>query len=254
MRRNAWLRRAGAVVTSAAVAATLTLLSPGAAQASVHASFGALANADADYSGPTLGGDCTLVSPVGSNTVVSSVANFKRGTRTRSADLDATFASTDNAADTVRVRAHVKSTLTVRKRHRDLRSFDMATGGSVTISHSMANSTCIGSGIAVGSAEIRFSEHRSGWLTLTRDTKKPHSLVEFLLLNRDTSESVAVDFHVGSKSHATARVRLKPGRYVLEAGIEGFEAGASIFTKSAQPRSTKVAKTIAVHAEFKPKK
>lgn len=245
-------RRTSAVLTSAAVAAALTLLSPGAAHASVQAMFGAAANADADYTGPTIGGACTLSSAPGSDTVNSSTATFGRGTRSRSIDLDATFASSDNPADTVRVRGHVSSTLTVRKKHRDLTSFDMATGGSIRFTHPLTNSNCAGSGVVLGQMQMAFSEHHKGWFYLTRDTKKPGSVVEFVLVNLKNGKLVTLDFFAGTHSHSTSRALLKPGRYGVELGVEGIEAGSAGFSlKSAQPRSSKIAKTLTLHGEFK---
>ena len=251
MKRNLWKRRTGALVTSAAVAASLTVLSPGAAEAAVQAQFGALATADADYTGPTLGGACALASATGSDSVSSTTATFGRGTRSRSVSLDATFASSDNPSDTVRVRGHVSSSLTVRKKHRDLTSFDMATGGSVTITHAVTNSNCAGTGLVLGQMQMSFTEHHKGWFYLTRDTKKPGSVVEFALVNLKNGKLVTLDFFAGTKSHATSRAFLKPGKYGVELGIEGIQGGASgIALKTGQPRSSKIAKTLTVHGEF----
>ncbi len=60
MKTNTFLRRSGAVLTSAGVAAALTLLTPIAADAAVHAQFAAQGSADATYTGPTVGGTCDL--------------------------------------------------------------------------------------------------------------------------------------------------------------------------------------------------
>jgi hypothetical protein len=254
MKRNNWTRRTGVVVTCTALAAGLTLLSPGAAQASVQAEFSAAANASASYTGPTIGGSCALSSAPGSDQAQSSTATFGHGTRSRSVDLDATFASSDNPADTVRVRGHVSSTLTVRKRHRDLTSFDMATGGSVKVTHAVTNSNCAGSGAVFGEMQMAFTEHHKGWFYLTRDTKKPGSITEFVLVNLKNGKLVTLDFFAGTQSHATSRAFLKPGHYGFEIGVEAIEGGSQgIALKTAQPRSSKIAKTLTVHGEFKPK-
>jgi hypothetical protein len=254
MKMNLWTRRTGVVVTSAAVAAGLTLLSPVAAQASVQADFGAAANANADYTGPTLGGTCTLSSAPGTDNVSSSTATFGHGTRNRSVDLDATFASSDNPADTVRVRGHVSSTLTMRKKNRDLTSFDMATGGSVKVTHAVTNSNCAGSGVVLGEMQMAFTEHHKGWFYLTRDTKKPGSVTEFALVNLKSGKLVTLDFFAGTQSHSTSRALLKPGRYGFEIGVEAIEGGTQGITlKTAQPRTSKIAKTLTVHGEFKRK-
>jgi hypothetical protein len=255
MKRNHWPRRTGVIFTSTALAAGLTLWSPGAAQASVHAEFGAAANASADYTGPTIGGTCALSSSPGSDQAQSSTATFGHGTKNRSVDLDATFASSDNPADSVRVRAHVSSTLTMRKRNRDLRSFDMATGGSVKVTHSVTNSNCAGSGVVRGQMQMAFTEHHKGWLYLTRDTKKPGSVIEFVLVNLKNGKLVNLDFFAGAQSHSTSRAFLKPGRYGFEEGIEALQGGGQgIMFKTAQPRTSKIAKTLTVHGEFKPKR
>jgi hypothetical protein len=245
-------RRSGAAVTAGAAAAALTLLSPVAANAAVNTQFAAVGSADANYTGPTIGGSCTLTSAPGTDSVQSSIATFTQGTKHRSVDLDATFASSDNPADTVRVRGHSAADLTVDKAGKDLKSFALGVGASVRITHSMGGSSCDGDGFTGGAFTIEFTEHHKGFLYLTRDTKKPGSVSEFVLVNENTGKLVTLDLYSGGKSHSTSRALLKPGKYVVEIAEAGITTGtAGILLKSGQPVSRKIARTIHLSGVFK---
>jgi hypothetical protein len=245
-------RRSGAAVTAGAAAAALTLLSPVAANAAVDTQFAAVGSADANYTGPTLGGSCDLSSAPGTDSVQSSIATFTHGTKHRSVDLDATFASSDNPADTVRVRGHSQADLTIDKAGRDLKSFALAVGASVRVTHSMGGSACDGEGFAGGAFNLLFTEHHKGHIFLTRDTKKPGSLSEFVLINAKSGKIVTLDLYTGTKSHETSRALLKPGKYVVEFAQAGISTGTEgLMLKSGQPVSAKIARTLHLSGVFK---
>ncbi|HET8664303.1 MAG TPA: hypothetical protein VFM08_08315 [Nocardioides sp.] len=244
-------RRSGAAVTGAAVAAALTLLTPVPAHAQVATQFAAQGSASADYTGASPTGTCDVTVP-DADEVTSGIATFSRGTKHRSMDLDATFASSDNPADTVRVRAHSGADLTIKKKNRDLKAFDLAVGGSVKITHSMANSSCQGQGFAGAIFQIKFTEHHKGRLFLTRDTTKRHSISEFLLLNADNGKLVTLDLFSGDQSHATFRAKLKPGKYIVQFAVAGISTGTEgIVLKSGAPVSAKIARTVHLSGLFK---
>jgi hypothetical protein len=254
MKMNTFMRRSGALLTTAGVAAALTMLTPVAADAAVHAQFAARGSANVDYTGPTVGGSCDLTSAPGSDDIETSIASFTHGTRHKAVNMDATFASSDNAADTVRVRGHVSADFTVKRKHKDLTSFDLGVGGSVKITHSVSGSHCSGSGVVLGEMAIQFTEHHKGYFYLTRDTKKPGSVSAFAMINAQTGKLVTLDVFEGSKSHQTSRALLKPGKYVVEIAEAGIQAGpGGIILKSAQGLSAKVARTIHLQGEFKRK-
>lgn len=244
------MRRSGAAVTGAAVAAALTLLTPLPANAAVAAQFAAQSTASADYTGDTIGGSCALTS--GDDSAQSSIATFSRGVKHRSVDLDATFSSSDNPADTVRVRGHSAADLTIRKKNRDLKSFALDVGASVKVTHSLGGSNCQGQGFAGGVFIMEFTEHHKGYLYLTRDTKKHGSLSEFVLVNEKTDKLVTLDFFAGDKSHATSRTLLKPGRYSVEFAVVGISTGTEgLILRSGAPVSAKIARTVHLSGEFK---
>src|SRR5262249_55257786 len=140
------VRRAMALVGGAGVAVAFTLV-PGTAHASVQAEYVAEASADARYTGPTPSGVCALTSAPGSDEVESTPTMFSHGTKQKAVNLDATFASPDNSADTVRIKGHLESTLSVKRAaHKDLADLDLKAGGTVKVSNKMSGSACQGSG------------------------------------------------------------------------------------------------------------
>ncbi len=248
------VRRSVAAVAATGAAAALAFVPAGSAQARVAGLYAAIGTADANYTGTTVGGACNLAVP-GSDSVESPVKHFGHGTRTASVNLDASYISSDNPADTTRVKGHVDSTLTLRKHNRDLRSFALGVGGAVSVHHAVSGSLCSTSGTVAGVTQVTFTEHKKGWFTLTRDTKKPNSISEVALINVKTQKIVSFDIFVGSQSHGTSRALLKPGKYELvqtEAGITAGENG--IFLKAGAPRTAKAKLTIHISGEFKPVK
>jgi hypothetical protein len=244
------LRRSAAVLTSAGVVAALTILTPATAQAGVHAQYAAIGSAYASYDGPTAGGSCNLTS--GDNSVQSSIADFGQGTKRRSVDLDATFTASDNPADTVRVRGHVDSKMTVEKRGRDLRSFELAAGGKVSINHSIAGSSCVGQGSVAGATQTMFTEHKKGWLYITRETHKPNSAVTVVVVNLKSGKLVTLEFFQGTKSHSTSRALLKPGKYgLVETQVGVSVGGFGLLSAKGAQRAAKVKLTSTISGEFK---
>jgi hypothetical protein len=250
-----YVQRSVAVLASAGATAALTLLPATGAHASVAGMYAAAAVADASFQGSG-GGDCTLTSASGSDDVQSSIKNFNHGTKHASATGKATFTNTLNSSDKVTVKTHVDSAMTLRKKHNDLSVFDLTVGGSVVVNHTVTGSQCRGSGEAIGETAVNFTEHKKGWLTLTRDTKKPNSFVEFIIVNAKNGQPVTLEIYQGDKSHSVSRALLKPGHYAIAQGIAGITAGGGgIFAKAqSQSRSARVAQTIHIRAEFAPLK
>jgi len=244
------LRRSGAVLTAAGVAAALTFLTPTTASAAVHAQYAAVGSASANYDGPTVGGSCNVSS--GNNSVQSPIANFSDGTRRRSVDLDATFTASDNPADSVRVKGHVDSKLTVVKRGKNLQAFELAAGGKVSITHAISGSSCEAQGSVAGVTETVFNEHKRGWLYITHDTHKRNSAISAIVVNMKTGKLLTLDFFQGTKSHSISRVLLKPGKYGL-IGQAGVSVGGFGLLLAKSGSSTAKAKlTTTISGEFKP--
>lgn len=245
------LRRSGAVLTAAGVAAALTFLTPTTANAAVNAQYAAIGSAYANYDGPTMGGSCDL--SAGDNSVQSSIATFSDGTKRRSVNLDATFAASDNPADTTRVRGHIDSKLTLERKHRDLRSFELAAGGKVSITHSISGSSCVAQGTVSGVTQTIFTEHKKGWLYITHETHKANSAIAVIVINVKTGKLVTLDFFQGTKSQSTSRALLKPGKYALAETQAGISVGGiGLLLAKGAPRAAKAKLTISVSGEFKP--
>jgi hypothetical protein len=246
-----FIRRSGAVLTSAGVAAALTLFTPVTANAAVHAMYGAFGQADENYVGPTVGGTCDLSS--GDDSVDSSVAHFTHGTKHRSLNLDAAFTSSDSTSDTVRVKGHLASKLTLHRKHKDLTSFTLGVGGKLGVHHSVGGSACSGSGSLLAETQAVFTEHKKGWFYLTHDVKKPNSVIQLEMINVNTDKLVTLDFYAGDQSQLTTRTKLKPGRYAILAEA-GMTVGASgvILAKGTSAQKTKMSTTIV--GTFKPAK
>ncbi len=142
----------------------------------------------------------------------------------------------------------------MKKKGRDLKSFGLAVGGSIKVTHAMGGSACDGSGFIAGAFIIEFTEHHKGYFYLTRDTKKPGSIAEIVLVNLNTEKLETLDIYSGGKSHQTSRALLKPGHYAVEIAQAGISTDTSgIILKSGRPVSAKVARTIHLQGEFKAK-
>lgn len=247
------LRRTGAVLASVGTTTALALLPVAGAQAAVVGQYAAAGEAFASFQGSG-GGDCILSSAAGSNNVQSTLQTFHHGTRHASATGNATFTNTLNSADQVTVKTHVDSTMTLKRKHHDLVFLDLTAGGTVAVNHTISGSSCEGSGEALGETEVAFTESKAGWLTLTRDAKVPDSLEEFVVVNATSGKTVTLAIWQGGASHDVGRAKLKPGTYVVEAAAVGVTSpGVGILGK-AQPRSSKVAQTVHLHAAFTPLK
>jgi len=184
--------------------------------------------------------------------VTKPITTFTHGIRHKSVDIDATFASTDSASDTVRIKGHLDSRLTLNRKHKQLKSFELAAGGSMKMIHSMANSTCQGSGAVVGETLTLFTERKKGWFYLTHDVGKKNSVIEVELVDLDREKVVALDIFAGTHSQATSRAKLKPGHYEVLA-IVGVTVGNDIgIGLSKASLAEKVKLTTTVSGEFKP--
>jgi hypothetical protein len=249
-RRHA--HRSVALLAIAGAAAALTLVPSAGAQAAVQAQYAATGDANANYIGPTSGGTCDRTS--GDDGPIGQIRTFGHGTRTSSVDLSATFTSSDNSTDKVKVKGHVDTSLTIKRKHSDLSSFALSAGGSLKITHTVAGSACQGSGQVVANLpELAFTEHKKGTIYLTRDTKKPNSFTEFILLNANTGSAVALDVFQGTRSHVTYRATLKPGTYVVQQTLAGLAIGSTGILKSAS-LTKRAAQTVHLQGQFKPVK
>jgi hypothetical protein len=251
MQTSLILRRSVAVLASAGATAALALIPSTAAHASVKAEFVAEGESNAQYVGPTAGGTCDLTSGVESPE--SSGVTFHHGTKHQAVNLGATFTSSDNSADQVRVKGHVKSALSIKRKGGGLSSLDLTADAAVTITHTVSGSACRASGATFGVIPlVSFTESKKGTLNISYKSSKPNALLAFAVFDFATEQPIVEVVNVGSHTHGTAQVTLKPGKYAIAESEAGVFAG-SILGKSAS-LSQKVAKTVEVKAVFTPKK
>jgi hypothetical protein len=179
---------------------------------------------------------------------------FGNGTKHAKVSLKATFTNTLNSSDSVTVKGSASTTLTLERKHGDLSSFDLSTGGSATISHTVAPSQCRASALIGGGVEeALFTESKKGYLYVTRDTKKNNSLAIYVIIDMKTDVPVAEEIFEGGQSHSTSRALLKPGRYALEETETAITAGGGeLALKAGTPRTSKVTQTVHLSGEFKP--
>jgi hypothetical protein len=248
------VRRSIAVAASVAATGALTLLPQAGAQAAVKGTFQAGGSSDVTYTGTTPSGVCALTSAAGSDSATSSTATFSHGTKHRSVDISSTYTSPDDATDKVHVKGHVDASSTIRRQGKDLKSYDLAAGGTIKITHTQVTSHCQGSVELGGIAQpVLFTEHKAGWFTLTRDTGKQHqAITEFELVNVDTNKVIQLDVFQGTLSHQVSRVKLKPGDYgfLAAAVIDQGNFNIGIGLKS-QQRVVRAKPTVTLHADFK---
>jgi hypothetical protein len=245
-------RRSVAVLATAGATVSLALLPAGGAHAVVKGMYAAGANADAQFVGSG-GGSCDVVVP-GSDDPISPIHQFSHGTRHASVDLDATFVNSLDSTDSVRVKGHADTSLTLHRTHGDLTSFALGVGGNLSVQHSVAGSECQASGSVLGEMQVFFSEHKKGYLYVTRDTKKADSVSEFILVNAETDKLVTLDVYAGDQSHDTSRALLKPGKYEIIETEAGLSIGGSGILLRSAPREAKAKATVHLSGEFKPSK
>jgi hypothetical protein len=245
------VQRSVALLASAGATAALALL-PAGAHANTQAEYAAVGNAHANYIGPTSGGSCALTS--GTDDPFGHVYTFRHGTKRSSVNLSATFTSSDNGSDQTKVKGHIDTSLTVKRKHNDLSGFAMTAGGTLGVSHTRAGSACEATGSMLAELpELQFTEHKKGTLTITRDTKKPNSFTQLILVNESSDEAVALDVFQGTKSHVVSTATLKPGVYDLEETEIGLAIGnAGIFKSSTL--SSRATQTVHLQGQFKPAK
>jgi hypothetical protein len=251
MTTSRFVRRSVAVLASAGATVSLALIPAGGAHAAVHGMYAAFGDAEANFSGSG-GGDCNL--SAGDSSALSPVHHFTHGTKHSSVDLDATFTNSLDSSDSVRVKGHADTALTLHRKRGDLTSFALAAGGKLAVQHSTSGSQCVGSGSVGAETVVDFSEHHKGYLYLTRDTKKPNSFSTYFLINVDTDKLVTVSFFEGGQSHSTSRALLKPGRYELAETELGVSIGEGGILAKSSGRDSKAKLTVNLTGEFKPSK
>jgi hypothetical protein len=248
------LRRILTTTALAGAIAGLVLLPINGAYAGVAARYVASGSSDSFYTGSTVGATCDLEAGDNDNPVTTE-RDFSDGTKRASIGLNTHYVNSVDSSDSVHVKGHIDTKLTVDKRHRDLHSFDFAAGGNLVLTHSTTGSDCETSGNVVGQALVKFTEHKKGYFYFTRDTSKPHSVVVFVLENLKTQKVVALDAFSGTQSHATSRAFLKPGTYAIiqmQAGLTVSDSGVVLKSPSSTRQSVNL--SMSLHGEFKPKR
>lgn len=230
MRTSTTQRRVLAASASIGMAAALALLPAGPAAASVAAQFAAQGSASTSAS-------CTLSS--GDDSVQSGISSFSSGTRKHSVNLDASFANTGDATDTVNMIGHYTSTMTIGKSAGNLTKAVMTGQGNVSIDAAQGNATdCEPQALVAGVSIVQFTESKAGWLYLTRHTVPKAGLGVALVSNVATDNAVVLDLYQGNASDAVSRGFVKPGTY-SSTMLVGLTAGnvPPIFLKAAQQSS-----------------
>jgi len=241
--------RHGAAGLATAGALALTML-PGAAHAGVITQYAAFASSESQYTGSTTGVTCDL--SAGSDNELSGIAKFAHGTKRRSVTLRSTYTRSDDSTDRVKVRGHLDSSMTLRRAGRDLRSFALTAGGSLSVSHAISGSSCdVQARVAAGTEGFRFTEHHGGWLYLTRDTRKPDSFMSYELINAKSGHVLAFETFQGTKSHQVSRTRLKPGTYRLEQIQVGLFVGQTFGILKSAPLTRTASQTLHLSGVFK---
>jgi hypothetical protein len=251
MSTSRFVRRSVAVLASAGATVSLALIPAGGAHAAVHGTYAAFGDAEARFTGSG-GGTCTL--STGLDEVESPVHKFTHGTKHASVDLDATFTNSLDSSDSVRVKGHADTSLTLHRQHGDLTGFVYGAGGTISVQHTVSGSQCQGSGFVGAEMLLGFSEHKKGYLYVTRDTKKPADFTEYVLINTDTEKLVSLDFFQGGQSHQTNRALLKPGHYAIEEGELGLSVGGSGISGRSGTLDAKAKATVTLVGQFKPSK
>jgi hypothetical protein len=193
--------------------------------------FGAQANASTSSS-------CALTSSPGSDNPSSPVSNFSSGTKTHSVNLDASFANTGDASDTVEMIGHYASTLTVAKSGGSLTKAVMSGSGSVSVHRALGNATaCAPQALVDGFSIASFTESKPGWMLVDRQTVAKQGLALAAVVHNGTGDTVAFDLWQGRASHATERGFVTPGSYQFELAV-GLTAGVVPPLLKSPPKTT----------------
>jgi hypothetical protein len=237
-----------AVLAGAGVAAALTLIPSTGAQAAVTADFAAAGYSSATYTGSD-GGTCELTA--GQATSASHPVTMTHGTKRRSVDLRATYANSLDSSEKAKVKGHLDGTLTIKRKHHDLRVVDLGVKGRLEASRT-PGSKCRATGeLVAGITNATFTEHKKGWFYLTRDTGKARSLVEFAIVNVKTGRPVVLTTFAGRRSHETSRAKLRPGTYAIEEAEAGLYAGLA-FAPARSGATEKATLDVHLHGRFAP--
>jgi len=239
MINSALLKRSAALLATTASAAALTLIPASQAQALGPSGFVVSGNASADWTGSG-GGSCTLTSSPGSDEVSTTPVNFQHGTRSRTLDMAATFTNSLDSTDRVKVKGHMKSTLTLRKYgNGDFRLLDLAASASLTTTHTVTGSHCAGSG-SIGSGMLTkpFKVSKRGKLAVSYQASNPQAIIEVVVVKASNGRSVVTLESFGSHLKGSVGATLKPGQYVLLGAAVGVSTGQSGIAKATTLRQS----------------
>jgi hypothetical protein len=239
MINSALLKRSAALLATTASAAALTLIPASQAQALGPSGFVVSGNASADWTGSG-GGSCTLTSSPGSDEVSTTPVNFQRGTRSRTLDMAATFTNSLDSTDRVKVKGHLKSTLTLRKYgNGDFRLLNLAATGSLTTKHTVAGSHCAASGTMGSGILVKpFKVSKRGKLAVSYQAANPRAIVELVVVKASNGHSVVTLESVAGHLKGSAGAALKPGQYLMFVAAVGVYTGPSAITKVAALRQS----------------
>jgi hypothetical protein len=244
------LRRSAVALAATASTAALTLLPSAGAYALPPTGFVVGGNADASWVGSG-GGDCTLTSSMGSDDPQTTPVSFTHGSKTRQLDMAATFTSSLDAGDRVKVKGHIKSTLTLHRfSNHDFRSLDLTASGDVTLKNTVSGSHCRGAGsmfAGIPSQSVKVS--KKGVLHVSYRTNQPSSVVAFILVNATNGHPVIETLSASGHLKGSAKASLKPGHYFIFETEVGVLKNESFFGKASSLRQSTSA-DLHLHASF----
>ena len=234
MQTSSRTRRALAAAASGSLAAGLAWLpaDPAAAGPGVPTVPQLQATASAGVSS-----DCALSS--GHPSAGSTIATVKRGTKSRSVDLHASFAATLDSTDTVKASGHYEGSLTVKKNGKHLARTLLTGTGSVSVHSSKGkNSVCDASASVQAGGIVPFSEGSAGWLYVQRSTVSKPGLAQLVVFGNTLSGTPTVfELYSGGASKASSRGFVKAGDHIAIMEI-GLVAGGQSAGLKAAPHSS----------------
>ena len=225
-------RRVLAATAATGMAAALAWLPAGPASAAVAATYGVVGQASTS-------GSCTLTSSPGSDSPTSGISHFSSGTKKHSVNLDASFANTGDATDTVNMVGHYTSSMNIVRKGGNLASMTMKGSGNVSIDASKGSATaCVPEALVAGETQpFQFTETSPGWLYVSRHTVSKSGLAATVVQDAD-GNAVLLDIVQGNASNGLARGFTKPGAF-SSLVLVGLAAGnvPPIIGKAAQQSS-----------------
>jgi hypothetical protein len=207
MLRSRSVRRALAISATGALASALAWLPASPASAAVSATFGVVGQASTSSS-------CSLTSSPGSDSPTSGISHFSSGTKSHSVNLDASFANTGDATDTVNMIGHYSASMNIVKKGGNLDSMSMKGSGSVSIDASKGNATaCAPEALVAGeTTPFTFTETSPGWFYVSRHTVPKSGLAAAVVEDAD-GNAVVLDIVQGNASDGLLRGFSKPGSF-----------------------------------------